>query len=181
MNIKIKTGITDNLFYRAIILIPLFLSSIILGGCGVYSFTGASIPPDAKTISISYFVNNATLIEPTLSQTLTDALRNRFQSQTNLSLVEENGDLQLEGVITDYSTKPVAIQGNQTAAYNQLTISIEVKYTNTLDHTKDFDTKFSRFEQYPSASDLNTVKDQLIADIVAALVDDIFNKSVVNW
>ncbi len=159
----------------------LFLLAPFLSGCGVYSFTGASIPPGAKTISITYFVNNAQFIEPTLSQSLTDALRDRFQSQTDLSFVNEGGDLQIEGSITDYSTRPVAIQGNETAALNRLSVTVKVKFTNTLDPTKDFDNPFTRFEDYPSNQDLSTVKDQLITTINESLVDDIFNKAVVNW
>ncbi len=162
--------------------IPLvFALMVITGGCGVYSFTGASIPPGAKTISINYFVNNAPLVEPTLSQSLTDALRDRFMQQTQLTLVADNGDLQMEGVITDYSTRPVAIQGDQTAALNRLTIQVKVRYTNTLEPDKDFETTFSRFEDYPSNQDINQVKDALIPSINDALVDDIFNKAVVNW
>jgi len=152
-----------------------------LAGCGVYSFTGASIPPEAKTISIAYFVNNAQFVEPTLSQSLTDALRDRFLSQTNLNFVKENGDLQLEGSITDYSTRPVAIQGNQTAAMNRLSITVKVKFTNTIDPKRDFDASFTRYEDYSSSQDLSAVKDQLISQIDDALVDDIFNKAVVNW
>lgn len=154
---------------------------LVFAGCGVYSFTGASIPPEAKTISITYFVNNAQFVEPTLSQSLTDALRDRFQSQTNLNFINEDGDLQLEGSITDYSTKPVAIQGNETAALNRLTVSVKVKFTNTIDPTKDFESSFTRFEDYSSSQDLSAVKDQLIPLINEALVDDIFNKAVVNW
>ena len=152
-----------------------------ISGCGVYSFTGASIPPGAKTVSIAYFTNNAPLVEPTLSQSLTDVLRDRFLQQTPLALVTGNGDLQLEGVITDYSTRPVAIQGNQTAALNRLTIQVKVKFTNTLEPDKDFETTFSRYEDYPSNQDINQVKDALIPTINEALVDDIFNKAVVNW
>lgn len=154
---------------------------LVLAGCGVYSFTGASIPPEAKTISISYFVNNAQFVEPTLSQSLTDALRDRFQSQTSLNFINEDGDLQLEGSVTEYSTKPVAIQGNETAALNRLTVTVKVKFTNTIDPTKDFESTFSRFEDYSSSQDLSAVKDQLIPLINEALVDDIFNKAVVNW
>jgi hypothetical protein len=162
--------------------IPLLLMILVfLSGCGVYSFTGASIPPGAKTVSISYFVNNASLVEPTLSQSLTDALRDRFLQQTPLALVNENGDLQLEGIITDYSTRPVAIQGNETAALNRLTVQIKVKYTNTIESDKDFETTFTRFEDYPSNQDINQVKDALLPTINEALVDDIFNKAVVNW
>jgi hypothetical protein len=157
------------------------LAALVTPGCVSYSFTGASIPPEARTISIEYFPNNASLVEPTLSQQLTDALRDRFLSQTPLSLVNENGDLQITGVITDYSTRPVAIQGNETAALNRLTIQLKVKYENSIDPSKDFESTFTRFEDYPSDQDLSTVKDQLIANISEALVDDIFNKSVVNW
>lgn len=150
-------------------------------GCGVYSFTGASIPPEAKTISIAYFVNNASYVEPTLSQSLTDALRDRFQSQTDLDFISENGDLQIEGYVTDYSTRPVAIQGNETAALNRLSVTVKVKFTNTIDPTRDYDNSFTRYEDYSSSQDLSAVKDQLIPIINEALVEDIFNKAVVNW
>jgi hypothetical protein len=162
-----------------ILVVLLILASF--SGCGVYSFTGASIPPGAKTVSITYFTNNASLVEPTLSQSLTDALRDRFLQQTPLALVNANGDLQLEGVITDYSTRPVAIQGNETAALNRLTVQVKVKYTNTVEPDKDFETTFTRYEDYPSNQDINQVKDALIPSINEALVDDIFNKAVVNW
>ena len=150
-------------------------------GCGVYSFTGASIPPGAKTISIAYFVNNAQFVEPSLSQSLTDALRDRFLSQTDLDFVSEGGDLQIEGYITDYSTRPVAIQGNETAALNRLSVTVRVKFTNTLDDTRDFESPFTRFEDYSSSQDLSAVKDELLVTINENLVDDIFNKAVVNW
>jgi hypothetical protein len=150
-------------------------------GCGVYSFTGASISPGAKTISIAYFVNNAQYVEPTLSQSLTDALRDRFLTQTDLDFVSEGGDLQIEGYITDYTTRPVAIQGDETAAMNRLSVTVKVKFTNVLDGTKDFDSPFTRFIDYSSSQDLSTVKDQLISELNEFLVDDIFNKAVVNW
>lgn len=154
---------------------------LLSGGCGVYSFTGASIPPEAKTISIAYIENNADLVEPTLSQQLTESLRDRFLSQTDLTLVESDGDLQLEGEIRKYDVTPVAIQGNETSALNRLTISVFIRFTNTIDPTMDFETAFSRFEDYPSTNDISQVKDALIPDINEQLVDDIFNKAVVNW
>ncbi|MDX9906382.1 MAG: LptE family protein [Bacteroidales bacterium] len=169
------------MIFRNITGIFLLTAVMLMAGCGVYSFTGASIPPEAKTISVSYFVNNAQYVEPTLSQSLTDALRDRFQSQTSLTFIAEDGDLQLEGSITDYSTKPMAIQGNETAALNRLSVTIKVKFTNSIDATKDYETSFTRFEDYSSNQDLSAVKDQLIPLINEALVDDIFNKAVVNW
>jgi len=152
-----------------------------MSSCGVYSFTGASIPPEAKTVSIQYFPNQASLVEPTLSSIFTDALRDKFTSQTNLAMVERNGDLAMEGVIFDYKTTPVAIQGDQTSALNRLTITIEVRFSNKYEPDKDFDTKFTQFIDYASNTDYNSVKSQLIDELSEMLADDIFNKAVINW
>ena len=147
-----------------------------------YSFTGASISPDVKTVSIQYFANNASLVVPTLSRVFTDALKDYFTSQTNLILVDRNGDLNLEGAITGYSIQPIAIQGNETAAMNRMTITVTVNFTNKKNEKQNFENKsFSRYEDYPSNPGLVKVQDQLIKDINDALIQDIFNQSVVNW
>jgi len=162
----------------------LILSLILLfafEGCGVYSFSGGSIDPNIKTISIIYFPNNALNVQPTLSQSLTDALKDKFSSQTKLKLVSKDGDLNIEGAITAYTTTPVAIQGDETAALNRLTITINVKFTNKLDEKMNFEQSFSRYEDYNSSKSLSSVEESLIKDIDDALVDDIFNKAVVNW
>ncbi len=163
-------------------LISLFLISLpLLNGCGVYSFTRASIPAEAKTISVQYFQNNALLVEPLLSGEFTNVLRDRFMNQTTLNMVSQNGDLAFEGEITDYRTTPVAIQSDQTAASNRLTITVNVRFTNKFDESNNFETKFTQYKEYPSEQDLNAIKQTLITEIVEMLVDDIFNKSVVNW
>ena len=154
---------------------------LMMQGCGVYSFTGASIPPDAKTISILTFPNNAPLVQPSLSQELTNAIRDKFSSQTNLMIVNSDGDLHIEGEITGYSTQPQAIQGDETAALNRLTITVKVIFENRLDESKNYESTFSRFADYPSSQNLSAVEEGLIRDINEALVDDIFNKAVVNW
>ncbi|MDD2964615.1 MAG: LptE family protein [Bacteroidales bacterium] len=156
--------------------------ALVATGCSLnYSFTGASIPLDAKTISIGYFPNEAPLVNPNLSSSLTDALRDRFSSQTRLDLVNSNGDLAIEGRITGYTIQPTAIQGNDVAAQNRLTITVKVTFTNKFDESQNFDETFSRFEDYSSSQDINSVQDDLVSRINEALVDDIFNKSVVNW
>ncbi len=147
-----------------------------------YSFTGASIPPEVKTIHISQFPNNAPLINPMLSQEFTDGLRNKFQSQTSLILVNNDGDMTLEGEITGYNTRPVAIQSDDVAAMNRLTITIKVTFINNFDESQSFTSQsFTRYEDYPSTQDLTSVSDGLVKQIVEYLVDDIFNKTVVNW
>lgn len=161
--------------------IAVLVMVILIAGCGVYSFTGASISPETKTISIDRFPNNAMTVEPTLSQKFTDALRDKFQNETNLVMLSKGGDLQLEGSITGYRTSPVAIQANETAAMNRLTITVEVRFTNKVDDSQSFNSSFSRYQDYSSTQDLNTVKDGLIDEINEELVQDIFNKAVVNW
>jgi hypothetical protein len=146
-----------------------------------YSFTGASISPNVKTVSISNFPNNASLVVPTLSRTVTDALRDYFTSQTNLNLVERGGDLSLDGSITQYVVIPVAIQGNETAAMNRLTIAVSVKFVNKTDPKQNWETSFSRYQDYTSSLNLSTVQEGLIREITDQLVQDIFNKAVVNW
>lgn len=165
-------------------LLTLLLSAMVFWlfqACGVYSFTGASIPPEAKTISIQQFPNNAPLVQPMLSQLLTDALRDKFSSQTNLDQIPINGDLAFDGSITDYRTEPVAITGDQTAALNRLSISVRIAFVNRLDEKQSFETSFSRFEDYESSRALSEVEEQLMEEIIEALVQDIFNRSVVNW
>jgi len=157
------------------------LSTFFLNACVTYSFTGASIPVSAKTISIDYFENNADFINPTLSETLTTALRNRFMSQTNLTLIPSNGDLQFEGQITNYKTTPQAIQSDDVAALTRLTVTVRVKFTNLIEPDKSFETTFTAYEDYNSDLDLISVQDGLIETINEILVDDIFNKAVVNW
>lgn len=166
---------------RGILSAMTFLLIFFAEGCGVYSFTGASVPPEAKTISVDYFTNNAPLVEPLLSPVFTDALRDRFTSETNLNMVESKGDLAIDGEIIGYKTTPVAIQGNQTAALNRLTIVVNVRFVNKFEPDKNFEQKFTEFWDYPSDSDLNSIKADLINTITEMLVTDIFNKAVVNW
>ena len=155
---------------------------IFLPSCRVsYSFTGASISASVKTVTIHYFANNAGLVVPTLSRTVTDALRDYFTSQTNLVQVDRDGDLLLDGSITQYSVMPVAIQGNETAAMNRLTIQVNVKFTNKTDSKQNWESTFSRYQDYSSSYNLSSVQEGLIKDITEQLVQDIFNKAVVNW
>lgn len=154
---------------------------ILLGGCGFYSFTGASISPEVKSISIQQFPNLATIVQPTLSQSFTQALRDKFSTSTQLKLLSSGGDLSIEGEITSYTNQPIAIQGNQQAALNRLTITIRVRFTNTKDEKQNFDSQVSRYKDYNSSLNFASVESSLIEEINTELVDYIFNKAVVNW
>ncbi len=162
-------------------LTSIFLVSIFLASCGIYSFTGASIPADAETVSVAYFTKKATNTPATLNQTLTEGLRDLFINQTKLNLTEGEADLSINGQITKYQVKPMAIKANETAVKNRLTIAIKVKYNNSFDEQQNFESTFSRYRDFNSTENLADVEDILIEEITKELLEDVYNKAFVNW
>ena len=153
-----------------------------LTACGVnYSFSGVNISEDVLTYSVDYFPNRAALVQAQLSQLFTDAMMDKIQGNTSLDLSNQGGDVQFSGEITEYATRPTAITSQETAARNRLTITVRVKYTNVMDPDLDFDTNFSRYEDYDAALNLSDVEDALITIIVENIVEDIFNKAFISW
>jgi hypothetical protein len=153
-----------------------------MAGCKVsYSFSGASISPQVKTLSIQYFQNRASLVQPGLSQYITDALIDKCKAQTSLKIVNGIGDVNFEGEISDYNTRPGTVGADAQAATNRFTISVKVKFTNSVDPDLSFEQTFSRYEDYNSNLDLTQVEKDLSDKIVEALVEDIFNQAFVNW
>ncbi len=153
-------------------------------GCGVkvkYSFTGASIPIEAKTISVATFQNRASLVQPGLTQAVTDALIDICRAQTNLNIVSSGGDLSFEGDITDYKTQPLTVSGDEQAAMNRFSITVRVKYVNIFNDENSFDQSFTRYQDYNSALDLSAVEASLTEEIVKMLIEDVFNRAFVNW
>lgn len=162
----------------------LCLAAVVLSlkACTVrYTFSGVSISSEVKTFSVDYIQNRAALVQPILSQTITDALIDKCRNQTNLEYVSSNGDVHFEGEITDYKTQPMAITGDEQAALNRFTISVKVRFTNAVDEQWDYESSFSRYSDYPSSQDLSQVESELMEEVVELLVEDIFNKAFVNW
>ncbi len=151
-------------------------------GCKIsYSFTGASISPEVKTISVQYFQNRASLVQPTLSQYITDELMDKCRAQTNLDFTNDIGDVNFEGEITNYNTRPYTVSGNATASMNRFTITVKVRFTNALQPEYNYEQSFSRYEDYDSSKQLSDVEQDLTEKIVQQLIEDIFNKAFVNW
>lgn len=148
---------------------------------GGYSFTGADISAEIKTVQIDFFPNQATMVQPNLSSVFTETLKDKFTSQSNLELVNYDGDIAFEGAITNYNVSAQSFQGNETAALNRLSITVKVKYTNTLEPAKSFETTFTRYADFDSKQSLSAVEGDLIQQISDELVTDIFNKAVANW
>jgi len=152
-----------------------------LAGCKVsYSFSGASTT-GLSTVSIQYFQNRAPLVQPGLSQFVTDALIDKIKSQTNLKTVNGIGDANFEGEISDYNTRPRTVAADSEAAMNRFTISVKVKFTNAVDPELSFEQTFSRYEDYNSNLDLSQVEKELSDKIIEMIVEDIFNQAFVNW
>jgi hypothetical protein len=174
-----KQRIHKNLLY----LIPATLVyTVVFYACTVsYSFTGTNIPADVKTYSVFYFPNRAKLINPTLSNDFTEKLKSKLQKQTKLKEESESGDLLYEGQITEYEVRPMAIQKEDMAAQNRLTVTVRLKYTNNKDHELDFDRTFSAYEDFSSAISLNDVESSIVPEILEKLIEDIFNATIANW
>lgn len=164
------------------LLILLCAAVSLLTACTVkYSLSGASIPPDAKTFSVAYFPNNAPMVAPILSATMTDELTQRFASRTNLAQVEDGGDFAFEGEIVGYSSTTSSVSSGDYALQNRLTITVKVKFTNAIDDKMSFNKNFSAYADYDSTRLLNEVESELIPQIVEQLVTDIFQAAASNW
>jgi hypothetical protein len=145
------------------------------------SLSGATIPIEAKTISVGFFKNNTSLGAPSLSQRFSEKLRDMVSQQTNLTLVNQNGDLQFEGYIGGYNIGPVAIQSNDQARLNRLSISVHVVYLNKFDASKNFEQDFTRFSDYNSSENISTKEPELVQEIYRQITEDVFNRAFNNW
>lgn len=167
--------------------ISIVLISLVLLGCGAYSFTGISLPPETNTFQVNYFENYAgsnpgSTVEPGLERDFKIALEELILNQTSLDLVKSNGDLTFEGEITEFRISPMTSTANNTAAQNRLTIGVMVRYFNKLDEESDFEQRFSFYYDYPGSSQLvGSQKDTAIAEIFERITQDVVNKALANW
>ena len=173
------------LIHKIIAVFALLGALAVLHACTIkYSFTGANIHPNARTFSVAYFNNNAMLVVPTLSNTFTEALKDRLMRQTRLGQVAEGGDLAFEGEITRYWTMPAQVTADERASMNRLTITVQVRFTNVLEPEWSFPPigrEFSAYADYDTANWNPSVEAALIEEIVTTLVDNIFTATVANW
>ncbi|MFT4752602.1 MAG: hypothetical protein ACI85Q_000134 [Salibacteraceae bacterium] len=161
----------------------LFISfvSLLFYSCSAsYSFTGTSVG-EARTISIQTVTNRAPLTPPSYTQTFTENLKENFLRQTSLDLVKTDGDLQLAGYISRYTSGPIATTGAETTSQNRLTVSVQMKFVNKLDPSQNFDKTFTRFEDYTSSASLSSVQDELFSIITEQLAQDIIQASIGSW
>jgi hypothetical protein len=166
---------------RKVQLIILFSLCFYINSCGIYTFSGADTG-NAETFQVNFFNNEAAIVEPGIDRTFTLQLQDFIQNQTSLGLTNAGGDLIYEGEIVEYYIAPMTATSQDTAAQNRLTITVNVRYTNTLNHDKDFEKRFSFYFDYPANQQLTGgTQQEAIDEIFSRITQDIFNESLTNW
>lgn len=162
------------------------ITTTLVWSCGVYSFTGASTAAD--TIVVAEFFNNTDLAPANVAQNFTNDLKDYYQRNSSLSVVQENGQLRIEGTIVEYALRPMApvSSGNNqladAAALTRLTIGVKASYEDTLEPKNSFkDRTFSFYADFPNTQDITSVQEQLEKTIFDQILLDIFNATVANW
>ena len=153
----------------------------LIGSCGIYSFSGTSIQPDVKTVTINYFEYKALRVNPSLSNDLTEGLKDKFRKMTRLTQVDEDGDLEITGEVSGYDVRAQAVTAQEVAAQNRLTVSVKISFMNRKYPEEDFEKSFSAYADYDSNNSLDAVEATLCEEIVEKLCEDILNATVANW
>lgn len=153
----------------------------IVSSCWIYSFSGTSIQPDVKTVTINYFEYKALRVNPSLSNDLTEGLKDKFRKMTRLTQVDEDGDLEITGEVSGYDVRAQAVTAQEVAAQNRLTVSVKISFMNRKYPEEDFEKSFSAYADYDSNNSLDAVEATLCEEIVEKLCEDILNATVANW
>lgn len=154
---------------------------VFISGCGIYKFNATSVAPDVKTVSIFPIENRAMKVNPQLSNLLTIALQDKFRRLTKLEMVEEGGDIEINGYVMSYDVTPTAVTSQEVAAQNRLTITVKISFVNNKHEEDDLEQSFAAFQDYDSNVDLDSVEGQLVDEIIEILVEDIFNATMARW
>ena len=164
------------------VVIALAVTAFLVQSCGIYSFTGTSIQPDVKTITINYFEYKALKVNPTLSNQITEELKTKFMRLTKLEQVDIDGDLEIIGEVTGYDVKATAITANEQASQNRLTVNVKIAFIDRKYPENSFENKsFSAYADFDAMQQLDAVESSLCEEIVEKLCEDIFNGTVANW
>lgn len=160
----------------------LIVVSLCSQSCGVYSFSGASIPDNVKTFQVNFFRNNAQIIEPGLDRDFTQALQDLIMNQTSLDLTNQGGDLIYEGEIVEYYVAPMSATAQNTAAENRLTIAVNVRFYDTKNEGNDIEQRFSFYYDYSGSAQLvGSQLDDAVNVIFERITQDIFNTTLAKW
>ena len=164
-----------------LLVLSLSVTAFILRSCGIYSFSGTSIQPDIYTVNIHYFEYKALRVNPTLSNDLTEALKDQFRRLTRLEQVDEGGDLDIVGEIIGYDVKAMGVTADEVAAQNRLTVNVKIYFTNNKYPEDNLEQSFSAYADFDATQSLDAVESSICEEIIDQLVEDIFNATVAQW
>ncbi len=158
-------------------------AAAIIMACSVsYKFNGASIDyTKTKTIQIAEFPIRASYVWAPMGPLFNNALKDEFSTHTKLEQVKRNGDLKIEGEIARYEQRNKAVSSEGYSAMTELSITVNVRFTNNTNHSEDFEQQFTAQQSYESTLSLNAVQDELVGKMVRDIVEQIFNATVANW
>lgn len=174
-------SVKNNLLKRLTSLGCTLLISLFIQSCGVYSFTGSTLSPDIKTVTVNNFVLATAGGPANLPLTFNEKLKEYYQRYTNLKVVPANGDIVLEGNITGYDLLAVAPTAQDQAGVNRLQITVLVRFYNNKDESKNFEQSFSFYQDFPQGQTLSQNESRLVPKILDQIVLDIFNKTAADW
>ncbi len=146
-----------------------------------YTFRGASLDPNLKTIQIQNFQFQTAGGPPNLSLQFNEKLKEYFQRNTSLKTANVNPDLMFEGAITGFTVEPKAASSDDKGGLNRLTITISVKFTNAKNDEKSYDQEFSFYQDFAQTQTITAVQGELVPKILDQIVLDIFNKTAGEW
>lgn len=147
-----------------------------------YKFNGASIDySKTQSISIADFPNNAALVNPNLSNSMSEGIRDLYSRQTRLQILRRGGDMELEGEIVDYTLTPMAISADNMSAETKLTVTVRVRFTNNKAPEESFEKTYSAYQTFDSSRLLTDVQDELCATMITEIAESIYNDTVAKW
>ena len=163
----------------------LFLLTLIVmaSSCKMsYSFRTASIDYElTKTLMIAHFVNQAPLVYPPLEQRFNEEMKDMFTRNTRLQLVNQNGDMEIEGEIVGYELTPLAVQEDAFASETRLTMTVRMRFRNNKTDAPEIEERISANRTFSSNTIFDSVQDQLMGELIKEIVDQIFNATMANW
>ena len=156
---------------------------LLLVACSVsYKFNGASIDySKVHTIQISDFPIRSSYVWGPMGPMFNNQLKDVFANHTRLEQVKRNGDLKIEGEITQYQQRNKSVSSEGYSAQTELSITVNVRFTNNSNHSEDFERQFTASASYDTTKSLNSVQEELVEQMVRDLTDQIFNATVANW
>ncbi len=168
---------------RMAILLCVCCVTMLLSSCSIsYKFNGASIDyTKTKTIQIADFPIRSSYVWGPMGPLFNNTLKDEFANHTHLSQVKRNGDMKIEGEITQYTQRNKSVSSQGYSAQTELSMTVNVRFTNNANHSNDFEKQFTATSTYETTKNLNSVQEELVTQMVKDISDQIFNATVANW